>query len=444
MTAVSKEYFLSQLFAEFNQTQIDYFVIGEYQALPVDTNGSDIDIVVSEATHTKLVGVLSSCARKDITILASYYYNGNEEMFRFMSSSWGLQIDVFCSGLYYQGVSYFPIEYLEKHIILHNGIRVLDRQYGFCVDFFKEILHNGRAKPKYCEAFLSAVKEDEAKIKEEIIACYSPAIWNLLYQLHSVEQLNSSGRQIRSLLLQCMKSLPFCIRKMAYQIKRLWRLFQPRPGYVIVVEGTDGSGKSAIINALTPWMNEGFHNSVVYNHLRPHWLPDIAVLLGKRDVHAKAEVVSQPHAGAPSGFVGSFARWLYYMHDYTWGYLITVWSKIRIRSYVYIFDRYYYDYYIDPRRSSTKLPHWILRLGELCMPKPDVILCLGGDPEKIYARKPETSLEEVKRQTEELKRFAAKRKNAVWIDTTQPMENSIRDAKTAILHVMSRRFKNIL
>ena len=39
------------------------------------------------------------------------------------------------------------------------------------------------------------------------------------------------------------------------------------------------------------------------------------------------------------------------------------------------------------------------------IPKPDIILCLGGDPEKIYNRKPETSLEEVTRQTSALKDF---------------------------------------
>ena len=71
-------------------------------------------------------------------------------------------------------------------------------------------------------------------------------------------------------------------------------------------------------------------------------------------------------------------------------------------------------------------------------------MCLGGEPKMIYARKPETSLEEVTRQTEELKHFAAKRKNAVWIDTTQPIENSINDAKSAILDMMSTRFKNVL
>lgn len=441
---VTKKEFLYQLFGELEQEQLDYFVIGDYQSLPEDTGGSDIDMVVSMSDAITIQNLMMERALKSGLVLASHYKNDDVRMYRFLASDWGVQIDILVNGVFYRGTSYYPLDRLKNHIVFHRGIRVLEQQYGFCFDFFKEMLHKGHSKPKYCEAFLSAVKEDAEKVKEEVTFCYSLATWNMVSQLHSTEQLNSSGRQIRSLLLQSMKSTSFFMRKIVYQCKRLGRLFQPRPGNVIVVEGTDGSGKSAIINAITPWLNEGFHNSVVYNHLRPHLLPDIAVLFGRRDANEKVEVVNHPHAGTTSGFAGSLVRWLYYMHDYTWGYLIKVWSHIRIRSYVYIFDRYYYDYYIDPRRSSTKLPYQILRLGEYVIPNPDLILCLGGDPEKIYARKPETSLEEVTRQTEELKRFAAKRKNAMWIDTTQPIENSINDAKSAILAMMSTRFKNVL
>ena len=209
--------------------------------------------------------------------------------------------------------------------------------------------------------------------------------------------------------------------------------------------GTDGSGKSAIIDAITPWLNEAFHNGVKYNHFRPGLLPDIGVVFGKRKANApRPKVVDNPHSCKPSGFFGSMLRLLYYLLDYSIGYMKLIWPQVAMHTKVYIFDRYYYDYYIDPQRSLISLPHWILRMGEVLVPNPDILLCLGGNPEKIYARKPETSLEEVKRQTEELRDFAAKRKNAVWIDTTKPIEESVADAKSAILKMMSTRFKNVL
>ena len=58
----------------------------------------------------------------------------------------------------------------------------------------------------------------------------------------------------------------------------------------------------------------------------------------------------------------------------------------------------------------------------------------------IYARKPETSLDEVKRQTEALKKFCRERGNAVWIDTTIQPEESVKAALGACYEVMSKRF----
>jgi len=208
-----------------------------------------------------------------------------------------------------------------------------------------------------------------------------------------------------------------------------------KKGLVIAVEGTDGSGKSFIINAITPKI-EKLGYEVIYNHLRPNAIPDLGVLLGKKKAKKKGEVivVSDPHKGKQSGLLGSLFRWGYYMIDYTFGYMKNVW--LYKNGKVFIFDRYYYEYYFDQKRSRTNLPLWIVRIGECLIPSPDVILCLGGDPEKIYARKPETSLEEVQRQTDVLKAFCENHLNAVWIETTVEPTKSIDSAMNAINKTM--------
>lgn len=434
---------MRQLFAEFDGRQLDYFVIGDYQSLPRDTGGSDVDIVVSHADAKELVWTLESVAKNNAVGVASYYSNSHEIMCRFITLRWGVQIDVLLGGLSYKGTSYYPWVNLKKHVILYKGIRVLEREYGYFVGFFKDVIHNGHVKPKYCEALLSAIRTNEIAVEEEVIACFSTDVWALIRDKESADELNKIGAQIRQEILRSLKT-PVALVAFSYYLKLIQRIIQPQPGYVLIVEGTDGSGKSTIINTIIPWLEEGFHKTVIYNHLRPKLLPDIAELFGKRQPKENVEVVSNPHMQKPPVFVGSLVRWMYYLHDYTWGYLVKVWPKIRTRSFVFVFDRYYYDYYIDQRRSLIKLPKWIIRIGEIFVQKPDIILCLGGDPEKIYARKPETSLEEVTRQTEELRNFAAKRENAVWIDTTKPIEESVADAKSAILKMMSTRFKNVL
>lgn len=207
---------------------------------------------------------------------------------------------------------------------------------------------------------------------------------------------------------------------------------------VIVVEGTDGSGKSFIINEITPWLIKENKIDVFYNHLRPNLLPDIGILLRTKKKSDIGKVNTNPHLQKPSGFLGSLARWSYYMLDYTIGYLINIWYKGRNLNCCFIFDRYYYDYYFDYKRSRTKLPHYIFKLGEKLVPCPDLILCLGGDPQKIYERKPETSLKEVTKQILILKEFCSARKNAVWIDTTLSPEDSISAAIRAIKTIIDK------
>lgn len=442
-TYISKTEFISIFFSNLDNMKIDYFVFGEYQSLPYSTNGSDIDIIVTQNDAHTLIKTIAEITQKYNVVLASMYCNSKVLMLRMITADWGLQLDVLIGGLFYRNKEYYPLTTLQKHVIRHNGIRVLEYNFSNYVGFFKEIIHNGYAKHKYLNAFWLAKENKKEDVRHDIESVYSTKVWETIEMSTSREELNQKGKIIQRVILYSLGKQVWW-QSIGYYAQRMKRLLQPKPGYVVVVEGTDGSGKSTVIDTLTPWLNDCFHNTVVYNHLRPHMLPDIAVVLGKRKSDMKVDVVDNPHAGKESGFIGSLMRWMYYLHDYTWGYLYKVFLKIKVRSYLYIFDRYYYDYYIDSKRSLTSLPRWILRFGELFVPKPDVILCLGGEPEKIYARKPETSLEEVARQTEELKRFASRRNNAVWIDTTQPIENSVRDAKSAILNMMSTRFKDVL
>ncbi len=441
---MTKEEFLTLFFEWANENKIDYFVFGSYQFLPRDTGGSDIDIVVTESDFFKIERTILDLSMKNGIALASYYETYNAKFYRFLTFEWGVQIDIFYKGLLYRGASYFPVDLLQNDVFVYNNIvRVLNVEKGYFVDYFKEIIHNGRAKEKYTKAILNAFNKDFDKTKDLVERVYGKKTLDLILENLSIDGLNKIAIPLQKELRK-MVSRRNKIKQWLVKISLMKRFFMRKPGYVIVVEGTDGSGKSTVISKITPILNECFHNGVVYNHLRPNWLPDIAVVLGKRKKPKEGQevkVVSDPHSGKQSGFAMSLVRWGWYMLDYTLGFLKKVWLPIHSKSKVFIFDRYYYEFYLDQKRSHVKLPNWVVRVGEFFLPKPDLILCLGGDPEKIYARKPETSLEEVQRQTAVLKDFCKKRKNAVWIDTTVKPEESIEAAMLAITAMMSKRFK---
>ena len=86
----------------------------------------------------------------------------------------------------------------------------------------------------------------------------------------------------------------------------------------------------------------------------------------------------------------------------------------------------------------------IIKFFDIFVPSPDVIICLGGNPEKIFERKPETSLEDVKNQTAALHDFCNSHKKAFWVDTTEyDLETSTKIALKGLAERMGKRFKDI-
>lgn len=207
-------------------------------------------------------------------------------------------------------------------------------------------------------------------------------------------------------------------------------------GFSIAFLGTDGAGKSTIISHLTPILKELYPDSVYYEHLRPNKFPSIASLMGKKDEFNGPAL--NPHSKKTSGPFGSFFRWSYYLLDYTVGYGIKVFPKKAFTSCVWIFDRYYYDYRIDKRRTRVDLPDWVLKFGQWIIPEPDIIFCLGADPELIFARKPELTIDEVHRQVEKLKLFSLENKKAIWIDTSDSIEKSVEDVMLTINKLITK------
>jgi thymidylate kinase len=200
---------------------------------------------------------------------------------------------------------------------------------------------------------------------------------------------------------------------------------------MIAILGTDGSGKSTLLNAIVPLIEKKMSGKVVVHHLRPDLLPPLGRFRGVR--HEPGYVCVNPHGSKPSGFAGSLFRLTYLVCDYILGYWFKVRPMLRRKEIAcWVFDRYAYDILIDPLRFRIKLPRWIIRLYLKIVPRPNIVLCLGGDPEKIFARKPETSLEEVNRQMIELEKLSEGLPNVRMIDTTVSIEDTVAAAMNAL------------
>ena len=205
-------------------------------------------------------------------------------------------------------------------------------------------------------------------------------------------------------------------------------------GRMIAIIGTDGSGKSTVLSNVIPKIEALTGKQVIVHHLKPNFLPPLGRLRGVK--HTAGYVCTTPHGAPPSGFLGSLFRITYLSFDYILGYWLRIRPTLRRKDVAcWIFDRYAYDMLIDPLRFRIKLPQCIVRGFLKIIPRPDIVLCLGGSPETIFFRKPETSLIEVRRQMCELRKLVKRTKKACMIDATVPLDETITNVINALKDV---------
>lgn len=435
----TESFFLNSFFDRLNENNIKYAVLRNYLSLPDSCGGSDIDLWVKVEDYDQFKICLDEVALACHGFLSSYCADEMCPRLIYQAPGWGVQFDVHLGVAQYKGVAYMNNSIIENNITEYNGIKVLAPEIDGLISFLKEILNNKKCKESYCISASHLVTTLEKKNLREYLKAFSESVQNnIIYCLKNKDYSKESIKKLGDLCSSDLLSLSANLRYKLILLKKLTRLFK-QPGYTLAFLGTDGSGKSFVIDHVSPILNGGFHNGIIYNHMRPNYLPSLAVATGKKKTEDHS-VCTDPHASKPAGFVGSIIRLSYYWLDYTWGYFRKVFPDKSVKTHVWLFDRYYYDYYVDQRRARLNLPSWIVKFYGLFVPSPDLTICLGGDPEKIYARKPETSLEEVTRQTNVLKEFARTHKNTVWIDTTVTPEETIKATMDAIVNMMSKRF----
>ena len=293
---------------------------------------------------------------------------------------------------------------------------------------FVRLLHNGYVKEKYKDRIQEVFRNNTASVQELLSSFLDQQIvkfvmdsvcvgdWVVLEQkrdsIVKVIKTNSKHRRIankRYLMKKAMK----------------------KTGVMVAFEGTDGSGKSTIINGLRETLANSFPEGMFDYY---HWRPGVI----KKEKRADA-IVCEPHAKVPYGKLKSFAKFMFFNLDYIVGY----WVKVRwqlAKGHLVVFDRYYYDYYTDKIRYRLSISDTTLHAFQWMIPKPDVTFVLTGTPEILYERKKEISVEEIKRQIEVLNLRKENFSNPVMIDVNQTADKTIFDTGSEILRVCERRY----
>jgi thymidylate kinase len=211
---------------------------------------------------------------------------------------------------------------------------------------------------------------------------------------------------------------------------------RPVRGLILSVVGPDGTGKSTICDALS----DAIGPSSIMRFRFPRVLPR----------RARSRVLDERlGAGATYDLLGprkypsllspwkSAAKTLYLYADFLLGWFVRVRPHVKNGGWV-IFERGWWDYSVDPGRYRLRAARPFRILGR-SLPRCDLVIVLEGHPDAIRARKPQLSVEELRRQMDAWHRVLPRRQPVIHVDTSVPVEMVVDTVVDAVNALVSRR-----
>jgi thymidylate kinase len=211
--------------------------------------------------------------------------------------------------------------------------------------------------------------------------------------------------------------------------------------------GTDGAGKSTIMARVEEdlgdafWMKKQYHKrplSTPFRWLRRYGLRPPGEAEWEKESGAEATGFT-PHALPSRGAAYSLAKLTFWWVDFVFlGYLAEFLPKLTSPNLL-MFDRYYQDLLVDPRRYHYGGPMKLARLVGKLIPQPHLVIVLDAPPEVLLARKQELPIEEATRQREAYVELARTLPNGHVVDTSGTLDQAAAEAERIILDHMAGR-----
>lgn len=439
--------FLARLFDVFERNSIGYAVARNYESLPDNLDGRDLDILVDAPDIRRAYGIAAEIAESlSAKVLKIEAENG---LWVFIvhcdTPFWGVRIDMLSPrGIEWRGCYFLYHSEIIESKVRHRGIYFLENDDIVFMQFCRDVSSRLCLREKYHAPVRRLYSDDPCKFEARLSKIFGRDCANKIAKVcreGKFENLTSLGRRMRrEIIIRSLLKRPASTIKGMFRYLR-WRCreyFRPN-GIMVAVIGPDGSGKGTLIREVSDYLSKFLHLNIFPCHLRPDLLPSLGDPLGR---HARTgEPVANPHAKKPRGMLISVIHLAYYTVDYILGYWLRIRPRLGRKYIAAIFDRYFYDYFVDNFRFRISLPGPVIKFFGLFIPKPDVVILLSAEPEIIRRRKPELPVSEIRRQACQMHKLAEKIDNVVWIDTSESVERSTLQFIRAIVQKLEGRMR---
>ena len=430
-----------------NDLEIKHFIWRNSEGLPTNNFSKDVDIIVDPLKINTAIKRLKLIYKKNKLTFIAYrkIEKGHICIGMNTNDKFAIHIDLI-AGYSSKGYECFSFAQLYNETIMVNGLRILNPLYNSLLLFISKIFNYSKPflKEEYCnEIYKAHLSFPEFKIllkkllgdklgKQVSLDIDEKDFIKILDYSHSITNAIKLNVFKRRPLKSIKSSLYFYFEKF-----NLIVLNFRKNSKVFAVIGPDGSGKSTFIDALIDSLKfyyvqgESTVNFSLYHH-RPNILPNLGAVGEKVGFKEQDKDFTNPHRAKLASKTSSIIRLFYYWLDYIIGFYLLVGKDI-IRGRFSVFDRYSYDYLVDPARIRLNLPFWIRNMFVKFMPHPKIVFYLDAPPEVIYKRKQELSLDEIYRQNKIFKNLTSSHQRFVVLDSNRSVEQSVNEATRLIL-----------
>jgi thymidylate kinase len=365
------------------------FFLPDFSSLPIK---SDLDLAISKSELVKIENYISNHLSVNRLFIVTKSFMSTLKI-HFNDNSF-LSIDLIHDFIR-KGHRYLDINTLLDNAVIENNVKrpdILD-DIQYAQHFYT--LNNSPIPKKYQGIFYSSLLHENKK------HTYLNN-FNLDYMIQ-----NTSTKQTFKFSVNKKKMIKKYIAKyQSFSIKSVIKHhlnylkdiivdMKQNKGFIVTFSGVDGAGKTTIIDIVKAQFEQKYRKEVVLLRHRPGLLPILSSIKYGGSKNAEQEATNRlPRQGKNRNKLSSLIRFSYYFLDYVVGQ-IYIYFKYILRGKVVIYDRYYYDFINDSKRSNIRLKREFIKSLFRFIYKPSFNFYLYNDPEVILKRKKELSAKDI-------------------------------------------------